>query len=479
MRVGSRFWQPCSRGLGVSLLIALGGCGPALSGEEGSELQTREDEIRIPNSLTTQALVFNALSTNKLANKMLGTRSLQQLFTPTGSNEYIQNQLWDPHAQQFMHYLVSCALATGQELPWSNPLTGTGEVWHGKLGLCPEWASTTPSMSCLERVSSCLLARNNAFGKRVELSVRGEHPTNPSVFHLEPVTRPTEFDPSTSLREASFSACTPGTLGVTRDCGWAVDAIGACTPGNTVRLGAGGQAPDLCTGATLGASTGARMMVRACEGIAGCDEGNERLLAQSEGSCGTLAPAVAFTCPATGYFSVMTAPYDSTQLGTATVEVSNATYNLSEAQVFGVREGAFYGTIFDPEALAAEIHVVKGRVIGRDQVVHGSVYRRMYSCYDSAWTNSSGASAHRVCALPSSGSNCAAKVTGACVMPGQRSFPSSMCEKDDGTQVVGDGDFEECRDNSGEQWNAPITVYLNGACDVVGDYDQPRLCGRK
>ncbi|MBN1208995.1 MAG: hypothetical protein JXB05_29325 [Myxococcaceae bacterium] len=478
MTVRARCSQLCIRGLGASLLIALGGCGPALPEEVEGGWETREEAIRIPNSLTTQALIFNALSTNRVANQMLGSTPLTTLFNPPG-DPYIQNQLRDPNAQAFMPYLVSCALATGQNLAWRNPLTGTNEVWRGKMGLCTEWATQPPSQACLERVSSCLLARNNAFGKRVELSARGEHPSSPAAFGLELVTRPTEYDPSTSQRLDSFYSCATNTLGMQRNCGWEVDAIGSCDPGETVRLGAGGHAPDMCTGSALGSSSG-RTVVRVCEDIAGCDDGGPRLLAQSEGSCSTTAPAVSFTCPAAGYFSVMTAPYESNLSATATVQVeAPASYRLSEAQVFRLREGAFYGTIFDPSALAVEIVVRDGKVIGRDQVVDGSVYRRMFSCYDSAWANSAANATHRVCALPASGSNCAATVAGACLNPAKPSYPSSKCMTDDGPQVVGDGDYQDCRDTTGQLWKEPVTVYLHGACDVVGGSGSSDLCARK
>lgn len=480
MRGRACFWQVCIGGLGGLLLVAFGGCGPASPDETETEWVAREDSVRIPNALTTQALVFNALSTNRQANTLLGTQPLKTLFNPPG-NSYIQNQLHDPYAHKFMSYLVSCAFKKGQNLAWKNPLTGLNESWPGDLGLCPEWATQSPSQVCLQQVSSCLLARNNAFGKRVELSLRGEHPALPLAYQMDTVTLPIEYDPVSSLHLASFASCTSSTQGVQRNCGWKVDAIGACLPGQTVRLGAGGRAPDMCLGPVLGSSAGARMMVRVCEGIAGCDDGSSRLLAQSEGSCTALAPAVSFICPAKGSFNVMTAPYDSGQVGTATVQVdASASYRLSEAQAFPVREGAFYGTIFDPNALAVEIKVVEGRVIGRDQVVEGSVYRRMYSCYDAAWASSGATNAtYRVCSLPASGSNCAAKVTGVCVDPANRTYPGSKCATDDGSQVPGDGDYQDCKDTTGTLWTEPITVYLHGACDVVGGTGQSDLCSRK
>lgn len=480
MRDGCRFWRPAVHGLWLCLLAGLGGCGPAFL-EEPEAWASREAPIRIPNSLSTQALVFNALSTNKIANQLLGTNALAALFSPPG-HPTILNQLQDPAARQFMSYLVSCSLANGQNLTWVDPATGGTQTWQGKLGICPAWKTQAPTQACLQQVSSCLLARNNAFGLRVELSLRGEHPTTPSVFGLEAVTPPSEYVPLSPQRLASFEGCTGTPVGAARDCGWRGDAVGACQPGTRVVLGAGGVNPDTCTGAALGTSSGARMVLRVCEGIHGCDHGNALpWLGASAGSCGTMAPAVAFTCPAGGHFSVMTAPYTHGQVGTATVQTapSSVQYRLPEASVFRVREGAFYGTLFDPDALAAEVFVREGKVILPEEPVKGSVYRRMYSCYDSGWGAGVANATHRVCALPSTGSNCAAQVTGACVNPVNRTYPSSMCATDDGSQVAGDGDYEKCRDHhSTTLWNYPITTYLHSACDVLDEYSQPDLCTR-
>ncbi|WP_224360506.1 hypothetical protein [Hyalangium versicolor] len=483
MAARARSWGQCIRGLGVSVVLVLVGCGQALPGEAGDEgepvVTTREDAIRIPNSLTTQALVFNALTTNRTANELMGMNSLNELFFPPG-HPYINTQLRDPNAQQLMSYLVSCALEEGQGLKWTNPLTNMQEVWYGSMGLCPAWLMTAPTQGCLERVSACLLARNNAFGRRVELSVRGEHPTDPTAYALEPVTSPSRYEPYCSTQVASFSACVASTPGVTRDCGWTVDAIGSCTPGSAVRLGAGGPAPDECTGPVLGSTSLGRLVLRVCEGTSGCDGSGARMLGQSEGSCSTTAPAVAFACPASGYFSVMKASYESSLAASGTVQVAApANYRLSEAQTFAVREGAYYGTIFDPKSLGTEVYVEKDQVYIRDAVVQGSVYRKMFSCYDSGWTNGLALATYRVCALPGSGANCAARVAGACLDSAHPIFPNSMCATDDGPRVDGDGDYEKCRDPSGVQWKEPVTVFLHGACDVVSSNGKPDLCKRR
>lgn len=479
-----------SLGLGVSLLLSPLGCQPELPTEEPEALATTaEQELRIANSLTTRALVYNAISTNPTANDLVAGNALTGLFDPAYGNAYLRLQLRDVDAQHFMEYLVGCALDGTQSIAWKNPLTGTTEYWKGKAGLCTKWATQVPSEACKRRVSACILARNNAFGRRVELSMRGEDPADATRFALEPKTPAVDYDPDLAQQVPSFRSCTTLSSGMHRDCGWKPDFIGRCQPGQTVRLGAGGRAPDACTsGAALGSTSSGRAMLRVCDGIVGCDEASTHQLAQSEGSCSTTLPAVTFTCPASGDFNVMTAPYDSWLSASAVVGVETGTlaytaYGLSEKAVFGIREGAFYGTLFDSSALGANVYV-RSRdyvIVGKDQSIPGSVYKRMFSCHAPEWTAGLAYATHRVCAEPDAedgGVDCAATVTGACITPSDRSYPASMCGVEDGSMVSGDGDFEQCQDLAENLWSEPVTVYLHAPCDVLSTA-KPDLCAWK
>lgn len=466
--------RPASLPLQALVLGALlAGCQPAPV-EETDGLTSTADSLRVANSLTTHALVLNAISTNPTASDLLISAGLTSLFDPVSGPAYLRQQLLDPDAQQFMSYLVGCALPSGTSVVWKNSAGTTGK-WDGILGLCPAWNTGAPSQTCKNWVSSCLLARNNAYGRHVELSMRGEDPTRPAFFTTEPQARPVQFDPDLNGPVPSFSACVGAQTGASRNCGWQVDAVGSCNQGQTVCLGAGGSAPSACgsPGATLGSSSGAHMMLRVCEDIVGCDSTSEHLLGQNDGAAGMGSPAVSFLCPTTGYFNVMTAPYSSTTSGTATVAVETGTpaaarYRLSEKDVFRMREGAYYGNIFDSSALAANVYVDEGGdTHGKTQQVKGSVYRKMYSCQAPEWSSAAAYASYRVCALPSSGSNCAATAVGPCIDPNNRAYPASRCNKEDGTLVAGDGDFEICADNTGAYWYQPITVYLHEPCDLI------------
>lgn len=478
------------------VLFALSGCGAELHEEATPTVGTQASEIRIANALTTQALVLNAISTNADSNQLLGTSALEDLFHPTLGDAATRRRLHDPNAQRFMEYLVGCALMDGQDISYYDPRPPSPGVrtWHGQAGLCPNWAHSPPAEDCLERVSACVLARNNAEGRRVELSMRGEHqfyPASPNIYTLDAKTLPARHAPITGNAVASFEDCTLGESGALRDCGWSPDGIGSCTPSATVMVGAGG--PLSCAGPspTLGSSVNGPAVLRVCAGIAGCDHADGHNLGEATGKCtGTPAvPVVSFTCPAGGYYSVMTAPASSTTLGLlATVAAypgSVSTYGLSEQQVYAVREGAFYGNIFLPDELGAEVEVVavgdggKQRyvVVGADVVVRGSIYRKMFSCYDPAWSAGAAYAANRVCALPTAYSNCAARVTGAC-FTSLKPPVAGKCAIQDGPLTPGDGDYEGCRDHTEMLWTQSVTTYLHAPCDTVTKAQRAQSCGR-
>ncbi|HZI04653.1 MAG TPA: hypothetical protein VEZ71_11550, partial [Archangium sp.] len=200
------------------MLLGAGGCQPESPGEEW-EPGTVAREMRVANSLTTQALVLNAISTNPTANHLLATGGLTPLFDPDTGNSYLRLQLRDTDAQSFMSYLVGCALPADHHVLWKDPLTLTVHSWEGKAGLCPQWKTGAPSQECKNRVSACLLARNNALGRRVELSIRGEDALQPALFQLENETRPVEYDPDLGNgRVPSYETCTPARTGMNRDC---------------------------------------------------------------------------------------------------------------------------------------------------------------------------------------------------------------------------------------------------------------------
>jgi hypothetical protein len=128
------------------------------------------------NALTYNALTYNALSANARANPMMAKVPLDS-NSYNGGVEELKGQLSDPtgRTQEFFHYLVTCALAPGQTVEYKDEIFGGtyDAVYEGQLGLCPSWHTDAASDMCRQVVSSCLIARQNAFGISVELSTRG------------------------------------------------------------------------------------------------------------------------------------------------------------------------------------------------------------------------------------------------------------------------------------------------------------------
>lgn len=151
--------------------VALFGCGRCTGSNPGKPgLGVTSNAITM-NALTTNALTTNVDRMNDLLRSELDSAS----FAPGTA---LGEALWDPNAQQLMAYLVSCALPAGQEVTWQPAATDPPVApitWQGALGLCPQWREdgVDGDAACQELVSACLLARNNAFGVEVPISVRG------------------------------------------------------------------------------------------------------------------------------------------------------------------------------------------------------------------------------------------------------------------------------------------------------------------
>ena len=68
---------------------------------------------------------------------------------------------------KLMKYTVGCALPLGTKVEID------GQVYHGSLGLAPAWQDAPLQQRERDLISSCLLARVNALGVSVQISLRG------------------------------------------------------------------------------------------------------------------------------------------------------------------------------------------------------------------------------------------------------------------------------------------------------------------
>ncbi|WP_437719043.1 hypothetical protein WMF45_23095 [Sorangium sp. So ce448] len=153
----------------------------------------------IGNHLQLEVLGGNLLTTSR---ESLRALTASPLSTNAFAQGTLHEALLDPNAREVMQALVECALASDQSVSWAPtpeertaltqatsdrgglkgrsfwaPLAGTFKsskdplVWHGHVGLCPDWHTAAPSAACQELVSACLFARNNAFGVTVDISM--------------------------------------------------------------------------------------------------------------------------------------------------------------------------------------------------------------------------------------------------------------------------------------------------------------------
>jgi hypothetical protein len=428
------------------------------------------------NSMTYNSMTYNALTANATANAVMAQVPLNS-DSYNGNVPELQYQLSDGLTQTFMSYLVSCALAPGQSVQYDEP--GWQNTWEGAMGLCPDWHYGPASKDCQEVVSSCLLARVNAFGHAERLSFRG-HDEVGVALEVAPEVPSGDTRENKSPVTALTTDCAVASSSLTRSCGWDYDFVGYCGAGSTVTVGAGAPPASSCASAPIGKTYdvgyGTDSILRVCGGIIGCEFGEANYIGTADNTCGTLQPSLTFTCPASGYYTVMTANRWSHR-AVDTLTAANAGYmHASERQVFSWREGAFYGNVFGSLHPAVNVYFDKnaGKVIGRDFNVDGSIYTNMWACYSNVWNYPDAYMKDRVCA--GSATNCAATPVGACQYHATGT-PTYVCDYNDGDPVIGDTDYQGCKGPNGTYWKNAVTTYLNDPCDVAGDHYVPNAAG--
>jgi hypothetical protein len=445
----------------IVLLASITACADVDIGSESEESITY-------NSITYNSITYNALTANAKANAVMAQVPLNTDSYNGGVAE-LEYQLNDSLTQTFMSYLVSCALEPGQVVEYYEP--GWENKWEGAMGLCPDWYYGPASQDCQEVVSSCLLARVNAFGKAVEISFRGhDEYQNPLALGKEVPSGDT-YEDKTEVT-ALTTECGVATSSLFRECGWDYDYVGYCGPGSSVTVGAGAPPAASCASAPIGATYdvgyGTDSIMRVCDGILGCKTTDPTYIGMADNTCGTLQPSFTFICPASGYYTVMTANRWSHRRVQTETDANAGYMHASERQVFSWREGAFYGNLFGSLHDNVDVHFDPqyGKVLGRGFKVEGSIYTNMWACYSQVWNYPDAYMKDRVCA--GSSSNCAATPVGACQYHATGT-PTYVCDTNDGAPAAGDYDYQGCKGQNGTYWKNAVTTYLNDPCDVAGD----------
>lgn len=74
-----------------------------------------------------------------------------------------------------LSYLAACALPSGASVQGVDA-DGVSHAFAGKVGLAASWGHGTCDGECRGWVSACMLARTNARGMTVQISMEGSHP---------------------------------------------------------------------------------------------------------------------------------------------------------------------------------------------------------------------------------------------------------------------------------------------------------------
>lgn len=403
------------------------------------------------NGLSSQAFRENALITNYAARTILLTHPLDDAMLGVPA---LTQRLNDPGARAIITELVSCALT--KETTVGN--------FQGELGLCQRW-HTTPLAQlsvCQEVLTACVMARVNARGMAVPISLRGAEPgLTPLRAQIGTRTHvresPPGQDPSQGWPIESFLTC-PNPNNPNGECGWSTERVWKCQPGAPVSLFAEGPA---CGAVTL----------RACTGLQGCyasntghllPDGNPfpayaRALSEQASACPT--SPLSLQCPADGYFNVMERAADPEAL--TAISSGSATHNAtpkpaSERQLFPYAEGAFYGNLFTGELRWTCEWITSKRLRCSSSTTTTLPYEHVYACYAPSHDDDSLQVMKlndRLCAAP-----------GASCFP----HPPAACQRAC-TARNADGAFGSCKGPNSAQYHHPVTTYLSNPCDLVND----------
>jgi hypothetical protein len=379
--------------LGLALLLTA--CAGEIDGPFADDVTDEFGDARRQtlNRQTLNALEFNAIIADPSANAALTANPLRgdtfrdhPVLAPALRS--------DPYAQEFMGYLVRCALEPWQPVDFDASGDGAPDkIWYGQFGLCPSWFDGAASPACQEVVSACLLAHVNAFGVSVPLSLRGEGPGGAIPLDDPATTVPVARDGKVIK---SFKPCYGSSLFA--DCGWKPEPVIVCTPGQTVRVGMGGRSG---CGGVVGSASG-DVVLRVCrDGVRGCDGAASWQNDDSGGGgCYTTGSYIEFTCGPEGRHGVMSAPYQRGGTATGSVDVvrdGGADVRVSETRVYTWPEAGWYGNVFRPDMLGVNVfqsggtwwvhELATGHVHARDPniAIYTPVFRDMWVCSSPVW----------------------------------------------------------------------------------------------
>ena len=435
------------------LSLMLAACATEVDG--GDEVSLDESEMITLNMITLNMITLNGLTgSDEALEDLIESPLASATFDP--DDGVFPHQLNNADTRMFLAYLAGCALAPEDAPIEFTDINGKLHTFPGALGLCSDWATGPADDDCQEIVSACLFTRNNAKGKSKMISQRGM--TLEGVLETAPFV-PAKTTTITGAKIPSFGACKVSQSGPSRNCGWTAERslIGTCTPGKGVTLS--------CSGVD---TTG--IAARVCDGIEGCANGSPAVRAQEQ-TCVPGQSTLSFTCGSDGAYAAMIGPVNSAQSSPLTfTSAIGGSFPATERQVFAIREGAFYGNLFNPAARSPDVTTI---ILPNGQAVTDimtsaptTVFRDAWVCHDPFWSDGAAYLHDRLCAiaidtLGDQAELCISNRLGPCL-----GGPTPECAIND-VGSNGDMDFGTCVDGYDVVRGWPLTVMLHQPCDLL------------
>ncbi len=175
-----RTWTLKTIGL-AALVIA--GAAACATGNHDSDLEKIGSPGFTANGFTANGFTANGFTANGFtANGFTANGFTANGFTANGFTANGLSPLdiikSDENARELLKYIYSCAMPADAKLVIPNVVGTTSLTLTGSLNLAPAWGAEGGSCNetCQRWVSACVLARTNAFGAHVSLSIRGNNP---------------------------------------------------------------------------------------------------------------------------------------------------------------------------------------------------------------------------------------------------------------------------------------------------------------
>jgi hypothetical protein len=131
---------------------------------EGPDISSGEFAIESQNKIALNKIALNKIALNKIALNGLVQANVADIATLVETVE----------GREVLAYFVQCALTREQTASFVDSAHET-HTFAGAVGLAPNWLTAPPSASDRRWVSACLIARTNAYGVSVAISMRGVH----------------------------------------------------------------------------------------------------------------------------------------------------------------------------------------------------------------------------------------------------------------------------------------------------------------